>query len=169
MNTSNERNIKLYNSPLELGIRGLVLLNVLRKSSSNQKNCDLNRLIIYDYILLHSEDVEGPKSVHPPTPYRSGELLIKSDILKKGLLLMKSKQLIEIVFDGSGISYAASDFASPFLEYFDSQYYFDLKQTAKWVINRFNRYSDDELNSFINNNINKWGSEFANESLFFKA
>ena len=161
-----DRSSELYNTPLELGIRALIVLTAVRKKDSSTPNFDLNRLIIYDYLLVHSGDVNGPSSIHPATPYRSGELLVKADVLRKGLNLMKSKQLVDINFESSGITYSASGLAALFLNYFDSSYYLNLKKVAEWLALNYSSYSDEELNHLIKNNMGVWGSEFKHESLF---
>ena len=43
-----------FNSPLECGLRTLTLL-----AASQPSACDLQRLIFYDYLLIHSGDVPG--------------------------------------------------------------------------------------------------------------
>src|SRR6266542_2221488 len=105
MNLFEERNTSVFNSPLEIGLRVLYLLNELLPNG-----CDLQRLVYYDYILVHSSDVpDGPKSIHPSIPHRTTEILIKRELVKKGLTLMHSKQLVDSVFDSTGISYKATE------------------------------------------------------------
>lgn len=162
MNIFEERNTSVFNSPLEIGLRVLYLLNELQP-----EGCDLQRLVYYDYILVHSSDVKGgPKSIHPNIPHRSTEILVKRDLLKKGLTLMNSKQLIESVFVNSGITYKATNLTKPFLEYNRSEYAQRLIETSTWVVNKFKSFSDESLSNFIKNNLDVWGGEFSKESLF---
>jgi len=162
MNLFEVRNTNVFNSPLEFGLRLLYVLNEL-----HPKACDLQRLVYYDYILIHSGDVHnGPQSIHPGIPHRSTEILVKRELVKKGLTLMNSKQLAETIFDSSGISYKASELTKPFLEYSKSEYAHELKSRAKWLIKEFESYSDDNLSQFIRNNLDVWGGEFTKESLF---
>ena len=59
----------VFNSPVELGLRALMLL-----AESHPKPLDIQRLVILDYLLVHSGDLEGgPESLHPPSPLRAGE------------------------------------------------------------------------------------------------
>jgi len=63
----------LFNTPIESGLRTLILLAV-----AAPEGCDLARLVIYDYLLVHSSDVDGgPESIHPPSLFRSGEFLVR--------------------------------------------------------------------------------------------
>jgi hypothetical protein len=161
MNPFEERNTIIFNSPLEVGLRALYILNELYP-----KGCDLQRLVYYDYMLLHSSDVpNGPQSIHPSIPHRTSEILVKRELLKKGLTLMNSKQLIKSVFDSSGILYSATELTSPFLEYNKSEYANSLKEVSNWLVKKFESYSDENLSLFIKNNMDIWGGEFSNESL----
>src|SRR5258708_7209997 len=103
------------NSPLECGLRTLTLLAASRPSA-----CDLQRLIFYDYLLIHSGDVSGdPESIHPATPLRSGEALVRRHWIERGLLLMLSRELIVRTFSDSGILYAATPWTESFLGYME--------------------------------------------------
>jgi hypothetical protein len=161
MNPFEERNTTVFNSPLEVGLRTLYILNELYP-----RGCDLQRLVYYDYILVHSNDVpNGPKSIHPSIPHRTSEILIKRDLVKKGLTLMNSKQLIIAIFDKTGIIYSATELTKPFLEYNNSEYASQLKNVSNWLVNKFEAYSDEKLSLFIKNNMDVWGGEFSKESL----
>lgn len=155
------RNIQLFNKPVEVGIRALVLLKELYPMAS-----DIQRLIYYDYLLLHSGDVEGgPPSLHPATPHRSCEILVRRKLMQTGLLLLQSKGLAKKGFESSGITYLCTEMAEPFLGYFSSEYSQQLKEKAKWVIRRFGSASDEDIEGFIKSNLGRWGSEFTRESL----
>lgn len=161
MNPFEERNTTVFNSPLEVGLRVLYILNELYP-----KGCDLQRLVYYDYILVHSSDVpNGPKSIHPCIPHRTSEILIKRELVKKGLTLMNSKQLIKSIFDKTGILYSSTELTNPFLEYNNSEYANKLKSVSNWLVNKFEAYSDEKLSLFIKNNMDVWGGEFSKESL----
>ena len=161
MNPFEERNTTVFNSPLEIGLRVLYILSELYPNG-----CDLQRLVYYDYILVHSNDVpNGPESIHPNTPHRTAEILVKRELVKKGLTLMNSKQLIQSIFDSSGILYTATELTLPFLEYNNSEYAQSLKNVSKWLVEKFNSYSDENLSLFIKNNMDIWGGEFSKESI----
>lgn len=161
MNIFEERNTSVFNSPLEIGLRVLYLLNELQPDG-----CDLQRLVYYDYILVHSSDVpDGPKSIHPKIPHRTTEILVKRELVKKGLTLMHSKELVDSVFDSTGITYKATELTRPFLEYNKSEYAKSLKEISSWLVKKFKPYSDEKLSLFIKNNLDVWGVEFSKESL----
>ncbi|RSD20623.1 ABC-three component system middle component 2 [Mesobacillus subterraneus] len=156
-----EINIKLFNSPLEIGLRVLVFLSTIAPNS-----VDIQRLIYFDYLTIHSGDIEnGPESLHAATPHRTGEIIVRRNMLQEGINLMASKGLIDIVFNSEGITYKANEISPNFLGYFDSTYYIQLKENAKWVINKFASYSNDDLNRYIKKHLDVWGGEFYNESV----
>lgn len=150
-----------FNSPLECGLRALVLLQAAQPVA-----CDLQRLVFYDYLLVHSADVpEGPESIHPPTPLRSGEALVRRHWIERGLLLMISRELVLRTFSAQGILYQASPLAGAFLGYMEEPYTKRLQERAAWVIQRFGVYSDHELLEFFKANLDRWGGEFIREEL----
>src|SRR5690625_4594474 len=154
-------NLLTFNSPLELGLRALTILN-----EADPKMLDIKRLLIYDYLIIHSSDIEGgPPSLHPSTPNRSNGILIRRKILQQGLNLMYSKSLLNIVYDNFGISYKASNLTKSFLDLFDSIYLDKLRENAQWVILNFGNSSDDELNEYVDSYLVEWGADYNYEFL----
>lgn len=149
-----------FNSAIECGLRSLIILE-----HAFPLEYDLQRLVFYDYLLVHSGDAGGPESIHPATPHRSGEVLVKRHILEQGLLLMMSRSLVIREYDKTGIIYLASDTATPFLDNLKSHYISLLKERAYWVIDVFNEYDDDKLEKFFHDNLDRWGGEFQKEAL----
>ena len=88
-----------FNTPFESGLRLLFVLDQARGRSF-----DLQRLVSYDYLLVHSGDVEdGPVSLHPAVPFRGSELLVKRDLVRAGLDAMFARELLEKKFESTGI------------------------------------------------------------------
>lgn len=155
---------RLYNTPLESGLRTVILLVALEP-----RVCDLQRLIYYDYLLVHSGDVpDGPESVHPATPYRSGEVLVRRKLIEDGIRLMMSRGLIFRQFTSEGITYCTTDITVEFVAYLESFYARELKNRASWVSRRFVETSDEDLRLFMNNHLDKWGAEFVRESMLWQ-
>src|SRR5436189_95859 len=100
-----------FNGPVETGLRSLFILDAIAPRSR-----DLQRLVYYDYLLLHSRDIgdDGPPSLHPPIPYRSGEILVRRGLISKGLELMFSKELVMKRMGQDGVTFTASDLCRPF-------------------------------------------------------
>lgn len=154
------RHAALFSTPLELGLRALIVLEAIRPATA-----DLQRLVAYDYLLVHSGDAGGPESVHPSTPHRSAEILVKRDVLRAGLQLLLSRELVGLEMSPGGVRYGATDLASPFLGYFDGEYVVRLRQRAAWLRERFAHLEDQALQAMMNENLDRWGGEFASESL----
>lgn len=151
----------LFNSPMESGLRSLALL-----VAGYPNYYDLERLVIYDYLLVHSGDVDnGPKSMHPDTPHRSGEILIKRPIIESGLKNMIAKGLIEARYSKYGITYTATEVSTPFLDSLQADYTRKMIKIADWVFETFEGYNIEDLNELVSDNLDVWGSEFVNESM----
>ena len=145
-----------FNSPLECGLRLLFVLD-----ASRERACDLQRLISYDYLLVHSGDADsGPASLHPSVPFRGTEWLVKRDIVTAGLNQMFSRELLKKTFDTSGITYRATELTAAFLGLLSSAYAADLRKRSAWLIKQFGPLSDDDLERYMTSNVGRWGAEF---------
>src|SRR5580693_2309300 len=118
--------VRTFNSPIETGIRALILL-----AESYPTQLDLQRLLEFDYIMVHTGDVDGPPSIHPALPLRSGELLVRRQLIERGLMLMMSRGLIRRHAATTGFTYRAEDDAGPFLDALSAEYLQDLKDRAQ--------------------------------------
>lgn len=157
------RYIAPFNGPVEIGLRALAVLN-----EAYPNEYSLQRLVIYDYLIVHSDDVVGgPEGLHPKTPHRSGELLVRRKSLQQGLFLFMSRRLIEQSFRPAGVGYSATERTSGFIDVLGSEYVADLQQRAAWVVERFREMPDDELQQFVRNHLGDWGAEFAMESVLW--
>jgi len=145
-----------FNTPFEAGVRALFILAAISPS-----RVDLQRLVFYDYLLVHSGDPGGgPQSVHAPVPHRSGEWMVKRELIAAGLDLMFTKELIEKTFAANGIQYAASDLTVPFIGFLHSEYAKTIQISASWLAERFGGVSDSELSAYMVSNLGHWGAEF---------
>lgn len=145
----------LFNSPFEVGFRSIVLLAELYPGVA-----DLQRLVFFDYLLIHSGDVDGPPSLHPPTPYRSQEYTVRRDIMREGLLLMAGRGVVDIAVNPRGIEYTATETTIPFLDRLVEPYKKALVERAEWVVSKFGGHTVPELTALFSSNVGRWGSEF---------
>ncbi|WP_108802765.1 ABC-three component system middle component 2 [Aquimarina sp. Aq107] len=160
MESFKNRNTKVFNSPLEMGLRTLFVL------MASNKPCDLQRLVYYDYMLVHSGDISnGPKSIHPNIPFRASEILVKRELIKKGLNLMISRDLITLNFSDNGFTYQSNELTAAFVKYLDTSYAKDLLRTSSWIVNYFDDLTDRELELYFKDKLDVWGGEFTRESL----
>ena len=143
-----------FNSALETGVRTLAVL-----IACNPKAHDLGRLIQYDYLVVHSADADGPPSLHPPLPLRSGELLVRRGLIESGLRLMMSRSLVRRDIHSQGFLYGAEDPAASFLDNIKSPYIVKLRERADWVAETFDDLSADELNAIVKHLFEAWTIE----------
>lgn len=150
-----------FNSALETGVRALTVLVEAAPAA-----LDLQTLVYFDYLVVHSADAGGPLSLHPNTPLRNGELLVRRAVIERGVLLMVGRGLIERRMEVRGITYAATDEAAPFLDCLTSRYARSLRERAEWAVECFGRFDDQALKSFFDANFERWTREFQSTAPF---
>ncbi len=136
--------VRTFNTPLEAGLRALFVL-----AAADRRAFDTQRLVYFDYLLIHSGDLDGPESLHPQTPAQGGELLVRRQLLQDGLDLMRSRELVERRFHKTGIVHAATAAGRHVAEQFESEYAEMLRERAGWVIATFGDYSDKKLGDLL--------------------
>jgi hypothetical protein len=147
--------IQTFNSPIETGMRALILL-----AESYPEQLDLQRILEFDYIMVHTGDVDGPPSIHPALPLRSGELLVRRQLIERGLMLLISRGLISRHATPKGFTYRAEDDAGPFIDALSAEYLGDLKNRAVWVVDRFSEMSDHDIRIMLSTVYDQWSREF---------
>jgi hypothetical protein len=158
-----QRFIAPFNGPVEIGLRALALLNDAYPDAYS-----LQRLVVFDYLIVHSDDLPGgPPGLHPQTPHRGGELLVRRGVLQGGLLLYQSRGLVERRYEKSGVYFAATDRSAAFLDVMRTEYVVNMRERAAWLVNNFGRTPDADLENLIREYIGKWGAEFAMESVLW--
>lgn len=152
---SDAKALSPFNSALETGVRALVLL-----AEAYPRIVDLQRLLMFDYLVVHTGDAEGPESLHPDLPLRNGELLVRRHLVERGVLLMVSRRLVDRLATDSGIGYVAAEGAEPYLDQLRAPYTRRLRERAAWVITRFADHDDASLKRFFDANFERWTREF---------
>lgn len=144
-----------FNSPLETGIRSVGILAALFP-----KAFDLQRMVAFDYLVVHTADVGGPSSLHPNLPLRSAELLVRRELVERGLHLMMTRNLVDRLADNTGISYRAGEMAEVFLSTLTSEYMNLLQLRSQWVAETFGEMSDEEFRTLMRDNFDRWVEQF---------
>lgn len=145
-----------FNSPLESGLRALCLLY-----EGYPKAFDSQRLVFFDYLVVHSGDVEdGPDSLHPATPFRSNEWMVRRQLVDQGLKLLIERGLAKPSLTEDGILFSATDFAGAFIACLTQEYTERLKARARWVLSTFAETDEAELVSYFDKHLDRWGAEF---------
>jgi hypothetical protein len=147
--------VPTFNGPLEAGLRAVTLLG-----AAYPRWFDLQRLVGFDYLLVHTGDIGGPKSLHPPSPLQSAELLVRRGLIERALLLMMGRQLIEREVSAEGIRYRAGESAATFLSSLQSEYLIALKNRAGWLIAELGDRSEQDFRAVIRKFFDQWVEEF---------
>jgi hypothetical protein len=147
--------ISSFNTPLESGIRTLGVL-----VAAYPEAYDLQKLVVFDFMVVHSGDMNGPESLHPNLPLRSKELLIRRQLIENGLLLMMSRNLIERLSDGNGFTYKAAELSETFLDSLTSQYLIKLRSRAVWAVGEYGSMEDESLRLTTRGFVETWIEEF---------
>jgi hypothetical protein len=144
-----------FNGPLEAGLRAIVILG-----AAFPRSFDLQRLIALDYLLVHTGDINGPASLHPPARLQSAELLVRRKVVEQALLLMMTRDLVVRDISLDGIRYRAGESAAPFLASLQADYLLSLKERAAWLVSVFASCSDAEFRSVMRGFFDHWIEEF---------
>jgi len=154
-----QRPNRLFNSHLETGTRALIILD-----AAYPRTMDLTRLTWFDHLVVHTEDIGGPQSLHPPLSSRTGELLVRRRLVEQSLKLMQRLHLVDVIANESGISYQAAEDAPAVVSLMRTKYSLDLKERASWLIAELAGLSDRDLTQRMNTRIDRWATEFQGEA-----
>lgn len=144
-----------FNSPFELGVRMVYLLNSLQPTGG-----DLQKLVLLDYAVVYSDDLGGPPSLHTPVPYRGSEYLSRRGLIEQGLYLMSTRGLVAVTLDEAGITYYAGATARTMVGALTSPYLRELDGRCRWAAERFSRLSSREMTERFARQGHLWGAEF---------
>ena len=147
--------IAAFNSPFELGVRMVYLLNSLQPAGA-----DLQKLVLLDYAIVYSDDLGGPPSLHTPVPYRGSEYLSRRDLIAQGLYLMSTRGLVAVAMDETGVTYFAGDSARTMVGGLTSPYLRELEGRCRWAAATFTTLSSRILTERFAQQGHLWGAEF---------
>ena len=143
------------NSPLEVGLRILMVLK-----EAFPEHLDLNQLVLLDHSLLHSADLGGPESLHPPVPVRAGELGVRRQSIEAGLEVMIRAHLAHVGVGDHGIEFWAGEAADGFTELLETEYASQLSARASWVVQHFGVLDEQTLRTALSSVAQHWSEEF---------
>lgn len=147
------------NSSLEVGVRVLVVLQ-----AAFPEHLDLNQLVLLDHGVLHSADLGGPSSLHPPVPIRAGELGVRRKAIEDGLEVMIRAGLAHAGVGNGGIEFWASEAAGSFARLLESGYARQLHERASWVVGHFGTLDEATLRGALATVAGHWSEEFTREA-----
>ncbi|WP_235169650.1 ABC-three component system middle component 2 [Rhodococcus erythropolis] len=147
--------IQTLNGPVEIAMRVLILLR-----EAFPQAVDVHRLVLLDYALLHSHDLGGPDSLHPPLPGRRSELGMKRTLIHQGIEVLQRANLVVTIIDDSGWNYQAGDGAQSFIACLESSYVFKLRERSSWVMEALGSSSNELIREKISDAFDDWSEEF---------
>lgn len=153
----------LFNSPLETGVRALIILNAAYPLSF-----ELTKLTWLDHLVVHTGDIDGPASLHPNLPQRSGEILVRRRLIEEGVTLMRRLHLITTMPNESGIAYQATDEAYPLIELMRTSYAAELKNRAQWLVENVCSLGEETMHKLIVAKLGRWNVEFQEKAKIAK-
>jgi hypothetical protein len=145
----------LFNTPFETGVRSVILLNALYPNGLN-----LDRIVALDHFVVHTADVGGPSSLHPPAPTRAAEMLVRRSLVDRGLLIMIARGLVERRPEREGIIYTAGEEAGFFVGLLSSPYLLELKDRASWLAANIASLDDVQFRDLVQRQLDQWAIQF---------
>ena len=160
---TNKRNNQgiIFNSPQELSARIIFIL-----SKFEDKCIGIQELISLDYLLLHIKDL-NPKltSFHPDIPLRSGEIIIKRQIITQAIDLLLGRELIRRNYQNEGVSYKITPLGLKFKNILTSSYARKLESYSDILYDEVSKIGLGNTLKYVNENYTQWGSEFVSDSV----
>jgi|SRR5208337_4752491 len=149
------RRPRIFNTPFETGLRSVFLLTACYPAMLG-----LNRLVVFDHLVVHTEDVGGPPSMHPKDRSRAAEILVRRRLVDSGLSLMQTRGLVARIVSPAGFRYRAGEEAGSFVDMLSSTYFVALKERAGWLAEHIEPMPDDELSALVQSRMDEWEPEF---------
>lgn len=143
------------NSSLEVGLRVLFVL-----AESFPRRLDLNQLVLLDHSLLHSADLDGPASLHPPVPIRASELGMKREAIEAGLEVMIRANLVYAGVGPGGVEFWAGESAHGFARLLETPYAEELRSRAAWVLEHYGVLDEEVIRTALSAVSQHWSEEF---------
>ncbi len=144
-----------FNSPFETGIRTVVILQ-----AAAPKRLDLEQLTTLDHFVVHTGDLGGPESLHPPVQARWAELVVRRKLVQDGIALMMLKGLVRYHVIEKGHYYSAGDEAATFVDHMQTDYAKRLATAADWLAHFVSSLDRIQLRDLARKQFERWSVEF---------
>ncbi len=150
----------LYNTPLEAGIRAVIILEIFEPTMF-----DLANISLLDYFIVHTADAGGPDSIHPDVSARSGEYFVRRHLVEKGLALMIRASLIEQITTSSGIIFRSHETSAAMLDQIRTNYNKRLIEAASWLAEQSREEGQEIFLNKLKFRIDRWSQEMIEGAL----
>ena len=149
------RRPRIFNTPFETGLRSVIIL-----TACYPEQLSLHRLVVFDHLVVHTGDIQGPPSMHPQDRSRAAEILVRRGLVSSGLALMETRGLVARTATPGGFRYQAGAEAGSFVDLLASRYIEDLRDRAGWLVENVMPLSDDALSQLVQSRMDEWAPEF---------
>ncbi len=150
-------NINIFNNPVEISLRILILLNI---DINNEYN--IEKLTYFDYLMMHSGDIDdAPDSILPNSPYRFFEFHVNKENISQSVEFLWRKGLVDISYNANGIFYKANRLTNLFVTTIQNELCEQLKHTASWVVDNFYKYSENDLKDLFYSKLKSKSTDFS--------
>jgi hypothetical protein len=156
------RLVSPFNGPVEIGLRALCVLTTAFPACV--RAAAARRLRLLPRPLRRHPG--GPEGLHPQTPHRGGEILVRRGVLQ-ALALYESRGLIERVYKDGGIFFSGNRQVRRLPRHAQHRVPEGLRERADWVVDSFGLLDDAELDAMVRDRIGTWGAEFSMESVLW--
>ena len=68
---------RIFNTPFETGLRSVIILTACYPAMLG-----LNRLVVFDHLVVHTDDFGGPPRIHPKDRSRAAEVLVRRRLIE---------------------------------------------------------------------------------------
>ncbi len=148
----------LFNTPLEAGLRAVVILDAFAPRAF-----DLKTLSLLDYYAVHAGDIDvdkdGPESLHPPVSPRRGEFFVRRRLVEDGLALMERAFLLDRLADADGFIFRTRDLASAMVDLMQSDYNARLREAAQWIADQAETEGYETFFERLSAGVDRWEHE----------
>lgn len=134
-------------------------------SAVGVEGADLQKLVLLDYAVIYSGDLDGPPSLHTPVPFRGNEMLTRRALIEQGLQLMSTRGLVDARLSPSGVIFIPGPSTLALTGSVAAPYYRQLDARCEWAAKRFASRDSIELTQIFNDLGHRWGAELAEFAL----
>ena len=139
---------KIFNTVFENSLHTLILLDVYEGEISAD-------LIAYlDFIIIYSKSLGvGDKNINGENECKHGELPSRRRTIKNALKRLVIDGMVNAKYTDDGMKYKITEHGIEYVVTLESEYANEYRQQAEFVISEFVGMNEQEVNSFILNNL----------------
>lgn len=132
---------ELFNTPFELSLRAIIVLNAFRTNSVS-----LDRIVAFDHIAIYAKKYGvGEINLHGENIYGDGELAAKRTQMQEGLKNLVLNDYVRITYKNTGIEYQITNEGKDLFYKLNDDYATTYMQLLSNTARMYSKYSDLQL------------------------